>query len=253
MNTYMMSLGQLVNSDINKSINAFGALLPKDSFYSYLGTWWIKLSLLIDKVWYKTIDNYKRGDVTITTEVFRKRICKQLGIKATDDQFDNAWNAMCAISDETAKEISDLIKIQQDHNFNISIISVTNELHINYVISTIDAILQRENLPPLHTNEGFKITPSCAQNTLSFSELANVAIQEHGFTNIISLHKSIANAGISQCIPSYSLKEITTNIKNLNQPTIIKQEEKVLEAKGTEISNPKLSKNSREKSSCVIL
>lgn len=232
MNTYMMSLGQLVNSDTSKSINAFSALLPTGSFYSYFGTWWIKLSLLIDKIWYKTIDNYKLGN--IKTEDFRKQISKQLGIKPTDEQFDAAWNAMSVISEETSTDIVDLIRTQKNC-FNISIISATNELHIDYITSEIDKVLVTNGLPKLHENDKFRITTSCAEKTLSLKKLtqktmSNIEFDDGAnyFGDYISFHTSITHIN-TRCIPLRSLKDINQTINdkeklnNLHQSDVTKE------------------------------
>lgn len=89
------------------------------------------------------ISEYKLG--RISTPEFRIQINKCIrakqGIELLDEDFDEAWCAMC----EPNREIMvGLAKLQQDSEFKICIMGNTNQLHHNFIQDTI-----QEFQPPL--------------------------------------------------------------------------------------------------------
>lgn len=175
---YLIPLGNLVSSDLTKSVAAFSNILANESYFPYLTTARIYSALLIDKVYYKTIDSYKLGE--INTSEFKDKISYQLGIKQSD-KFESAWNAMCELTEEAKENITIFFQHQQKEKFKISIISATNPLQYNYLISELNKELTENNLLEISKNPNVYIKTSFEEHNLSLSELAKLAIKENSW------------------------------------------------------------------------
>lgn len=68
---------------------------------------------------------------------FRNHFRKEFSIDATDEQFDQAWNAMLISLFEDTKEILEYSK----QNANIFLLSNTNEIHFNRFIKECERLL----------------------------------------------------------------------------------------------------------------
>lgn len=175
---YLIPLGSLVSSNLTKSVAAFSNILANESYFPYLATARIYSALLIDKVYYKTIDSYKLGE--INTSEFKDKISYQLGIKKSD-KIESAWNAMCELTEEAKENITIFFQHQQTEKFKISIISATNPLQYNYLISELNKELTENNLLEISKNPNVYIKTSFEEHNLSLSELAKLAIKENGW------------------------------------------------------------------------
>ena len=80
-------------------------------------------------------DDYEVGK--LSSDTFRSILKKKLDIVATDEEFDNAWNAMLL---DLPGERLDLIKNLR-RNFRTFLLSNTNEIHLKEVFN----ICQRQN------------------------------------------------------------------------------------------------------------
>lgn len=191
INVYLFSLGGLVKSDMNKSIKAFSNLVAKESSLPYFSTVWVYYSLFMDTSYYKTIDNYKLGK--INSDEFKSKISSQLGIKESNE-FESAWNAMCELTPEAAEKIVRILT-QQQERFKLGIMSATNPLQYDYIISSVNKKLKDANLPNIDDNHGVTVVTSFEEHNLQLLELAKMAIQENGWDdheyNIISLDSRI--------------------------------------------------------------
>ena len=186
-NIYFMSLGGFTKTDLSKSVAAFGNLLTKKSSFPYFAEERIYLSLAIDKVYYKTIDSYKLGE--IDTSEFKARISDQLGIK-NSPEIEAAWNTLCELPEEAKESISNFFQHQQTEQLKLCIVSATNPLQYNYVISEINKDLIRDNLLKITENPKIIIKTSFEEHNLALSELAKIAIAENNWDssgyNIVS-------------------------------------------------------------------
>ena len=110
-----VTLGQLVDTDINRTTKAFSDLGIK----SYHMLW--QYGPLM-----KHIDLYKLGDIT-TTE-FRTRINQLFNCEIAKADFLKAWNAMSVVTDESAQKFQDLLKLL-DQKVEFRIVGNTNPIH----------------------------------------------------------------------------------------------------------------------------
>lgn len=175
---YFISLGELVKSDITKSITAFSNLLAKESYFPYFTEARVYGALYMDKIYYKTIDSYKLGE--IDTNEFKVRISEQLGIK-NNLEIETAWNAMCELTEQSKQTIFDFFEHQATEHFKLCIISSTNPLQYNYAIEQINKELTGDNLLSIIGNARVVIKTSFEENTLSLPELAKTAIAENNW------------------------------------------------------------------------
>ena len=194
---YIFSLGQLAASNLTKSVAAFSAVLEKESNFPFFTTTRIYASLAADQIYYKTIDNYKLGN--INSDEFKTRISNQLGIKESDE-FENAWNSMCELTPEASKKIVNVFALQQKEHFKLCIVSATNPLQYDYTIKSINVQLEKLDLQHIDENPNVKIVTSFKENTLSLPELARVAIQKNGWDsdeyNIISFDNRLTQESL---------------------------------------------------------
>lgn len=176
---YFVSLGELVKSDITKSVAAFRDLLAKESYFPYFFTTAkIYSALYMDKAYYKTIDSYKLGE--IDTSEFRARISDQLGIKDIPE-IETAWNAMCELTEEAKERIFNFFEHQATEHFKLCIVSATNPLQYNYVVDQINQKLTADNLLSIIGNARVVIKTSFEEHNLSLVELAKTAIAENNW------------------------------------------------------------------------
>lgn len=177
-NIYFISLGEFSKTDITKSVSAFSDLLEKESSFPYLTKARVASSLFMDKVYYKTIDSYKLGD--IDTSEFKARISDQLGVK-NSPEIETAWNAMCELTEEAKVDIFNFFQHQQIEQFKLCIVSSTNTLQYNYVINEINEDLIEDNLLGVLANPNIVIKTSFEEHSLSLAELAKIAIAENNW------------------------------------------------------------------------
>lgn len=175
---YFVSLGELVKSDITKSIYAFSDLLAKESSFPYFTTARVAGSFAIDYVYYKTIDSYKLGK--IDTNEFKVRISEQLGIK-NSPEIETAWNAMCELTEEAKEIIFEFFEHQATEHFKLCIVSSTNPLQYNYVVDQINIKLKADNLLSIIGNSRVVIKTSFEEHNLLLPELAKTAIVENNW------------------------------------------------------------------------
>lgn len=183
-----LSLGQLVNPVQSKTINAFVELIVHDhpEYFHFQATALTYLALTRDYLWYGNIAAYNRGD--ISTEEFRTRVSAQLDVREED--FDNAWNAMCDFDEQTAENIVSFFQALDPTDY-VYIMSNTNPLQYDFSVNRINALLEHNEL----SMENARFTLSFQEHELSHRVLALNAIRSHGLDhigyNIISLHRGI--------------------------------------------------------------
>jgi hypothetical protein len=189
---YVLSLGQLLESDINRSIQAFTTLLREK------GKWFpglrVKGALLWDRLAGHTIDAYKTG--SIDTDIFRQRMKASLGISTscTDQEFDEAWNKMVTIEDIQKQSITGLFeKINEKPNTYLVIASDTNPLHVAAFQKRMDYTAEQ-----LAEMDRIKFGLSYEQGTLNRHTLALPLLEKLGFQpgdTVTSLHRDIRQTG----------------------------------------------------------
>jgi hypothetical protein len=180
-NIYVLSLGQLVESQESKSVQAFSEILQEQKGYS---SFWalgiVYKELLIDKIYHHTIDSYLVGN--ITTDEFKVKLSSQLGIKETD-KFCLAWNAMCEFSEETLKKIDNIISLQNKVHFEVQIVSTTNPMQFYFIQENLDKNLDAQ------------FTHSFEEGEKSLTELTKISIARNALdiigNNIILVHRAI--------------------------------------------------------------
>lgn len=202
---YITPLGYLIKPNINKSIKAFSDLIANNYYFPSLA---IKFFLFIDYAYYRTIDNYKLGN--INTEEFRSKIAYQLGIEKST-KIDSAWNAMCELSPETLHNIAKIFQLQQKEGYKIVIISATNPLQYNYVSAGINQELKDSGCVDLELNPDISIATSFTKHTLDLNKLAEIAIKNKKWNsseyNIISFDSRITEDALSLEGLSYSFSK----------------------------------------------
>ncbi len=140
----LMALGQLVGSDIKKSISALAKLSARDSWLPFYPAHWVMTACKLQyDTWFGgNIAKYKKGEVT--TPEFVKFLKDKISTKATDQELKDAWNAMCELSkDNKLKEVFQYMLANPD--VHLSTISVTNELHVQYLQEQLSLIEISEN------------------------------------------------------------------------------------------------------------
>lgn len=205
-NIYFVSLGGFAKTDVTKSVTAFSNLLAKESYFPYFTEARVYGALLMDKIYYKTIDSYKLGK--IDTIEFKDKISYQLGVE-NGPEIESAWNAMCELTKEAKEDIYNLFQHQQTEHFKLCLVSSTNPLQYNYVVDQINKELTSDNLLKITGNARVVIKTSFEENTLSISELAKIAIKENNWDSakyhIISYHSGFTkeNLGLKEADFSY--------------------------------------------------
>ena len=169
------SLGQIVQSDIKKSLSAFSKALQEDKNYSaaYANTV-VYITFALDKFWYGTIDSFKAG--RITSEIFTSKLANQLGIK-NDSKIIDSWNAMCEIDIARKNEIVDLFRLLSKVPVELIIVSVTNPLQYEYIMNNINFILEDNGLSRLENNPSIYTRTSFIKENLSLVSLTKEIIE----------------------------------------------------------------------------
>lgn len=185
----ILSLGQIITTDISKTIEAFAAIVEEQKargccgFKSSKST--VESALLWDRAPFigsGTIEKYKIGAITL--EEFHERIDKQLGIKTSKEQFKDAWNAMCKVSDEDVTKFRDLLNLKVTHGIELCVFSHTDELHHSCIMRQL-----RAN----HINH--TVTTSYNEETADLNKLAFRSMHEKysSGSKIISLHNKVSD------------------------------------------------------------
>jgi hypothetical protein len=197
---YVFSLDQIWGSDLKKSEEAFASSIFESDdvnfvWKSFVGLVGVHTLLVLDQVYHRTIDSYKKGE--IDTQIFRNRLRDQLGVDLTEAKFDDAWNRMCKLEGEKLEEglagIERLATLkEQNPNVEFVIVSGTNELQFEYIIKQI----QESGINGGKLSEFLRsnVVLSYQQGTLDKVELLAVEAKELETQNcdVISLHRDIS-------------------------------------------------------------
>jgi hypothetical protein len=169
------SLGQIVQSDIKKSLAAFSKVLQEDKYYSpaYANAV-VYITFALDKFWYGTIDSFKAG--RITSEIFTSKLANQLGIK-NEYKIIDSWNAMCEIDITRRKELVDLFCIPSKDEVELIIVSVTNPLQYEYIVKNVNSLLEDNGLSRLENNPSINTRTSFIKENLSMVSLTKEIIE----------------------------------------------------------------------------
>jgi|GEM_PF-3928302 len=182
----LISLGQLLGTDLSKSVKAFAGILEQQNKRWLFGCLSpessIKAALLLDAKYYGTIDKYKRGEIDFNK--FHESLDSQIGIKTTTEQFKNAWNAMCTVGDKEIGDIKALHELQKQRGFELCVISSTNESQSNFIKQQLAA-----------NGIEIPVVTSFENHSLDLKQLAKIALRDK-YTEgdkVISLHNAVSN------------------------------------------------------------
>lgn len=193
----LVSLGQIVKTDIAKSFDAFTAAVSEQS-YPWLQPFArarVNGAFALDQAWYGTVDSYKKGN--IDSDAFYDRLQSQLGCSIPRERFFDAWNAMCVVDQQSAQSLQDTIAYAKENDATLCIISATNKAQYDH----IKGKLFEYNID-LESNPQLKIVTSFDHKTLDMKQLGQQAIlgRETAGNSIISLHNALnteASLGLS--------------------------------------------------------
>jgi hypothetical protein len=188
-----LSLGQITNSQINKSISELAKLASERSclpssvgyFYYYVTT---SLRYGYDLLVTKNIEKFRKGE--IDEHQFKSFLGSQFCPKVDSEKLENAWNAMCVVDAKAKNTIQNLdALLGEKKDLTIAILGGTDPIHRRYVM---------EQLPELNRleQEGRVVTSfSYEEKTLDFSRLAQHAFSKkpegQEVSEIISLHNRV--------------------------------------------------------------
>ena len=177
----LMALGQVVGSDVRKSISALAKLSAKDSWVPFYSAHWVitACKLQYDTWFGGNIAKYKKGEMT--TPEFIEFLRAKISAKATDQELKDAWNAMCEFSKGTKiKEIGQYMLANPD--LYLVTIGVTNELHAQYLQEQLNKMIEAdEEAKSIATQNGIqlrvgKTITSYEEKTLDVKALVNKAL-----------------------------------------------------------------------------
>ena len=133
-----------------------------------------------------TIEAYKLGRINF--EEFHKRIDSQLGLKTSEEEFKNAWNAMCEVTDIDIARINSLLALQKERGFELCVVAGTNQAQYDF----IQAKLKEKGI-------NIPVTTSFENATLDLHALTAFGMPQTPAASgaIISLHSGISNANHS--------------------------------------------------------
>ncbi|MCD6038932.1 MAG: HAD-superfamily hydrolase, subfamily variant 3 [Gammaproteobacteria bacterium] len=114
--TYIVTIGSLLQLNYQASIAAFQQIAAKENKQ-------INITNALLQDIFKEDDLFKRGE--IDESIFRARINTILGINASDEEFDYAWNAMLG----DTKILADRMKVIKNLGINLAFLSGTNPIH----------------------------------------------------------------------------------------------------------------------------
>lgn len=126
MPVYLIHYGQLVQSDITKSINLFSEKTGLSRFWVGAIAFWHSLNR-------GAIDLYKEGE--ISEELFIEEINEAIGIEPplTMDEFKECWNAMSSISTDTLELLKKIQSLQGSRDFYIHVVAISNKMHDEHI------------------------------------------------------------------------------------------------------------------------
>lgn len=209
----LLSLGQLVQSDFQKSIDAFTEVRREQN--SLLAGLFVKIKLLIDTLFTHVIKNYKSGK--LDDDTFLKKITSKLNLKdqaSSKEKVKTAWNAMTTISEPQIEEIRKLATLQQEHGTHLIIVGHTNPLHHQHIMEQ----LEKANIQLDPTRTTFSLSHEKKEH--NFKKLAAAGIRDAGVTpqdTITSLHRTIKN---NKDLPPCSLNYTPCHKGQAITPTI---------------------------------
>jgi hypothetical protein len=199
-NLYVATLGQLVGSKIGKSVDEFAKLYARQHFAGHCH-WLAKIcvwaTFIWDKVWHKTISQYKSRSA-MSNEAFGRQLAKQLGIAYEKTSFENSWNAMCFISPEIRRSCDDISRQLTAARVKMLVVSYTNPLHLAYIQAYLPALLNRSFI--LATSQDYDGATSHQQ----IAEQALMNMQGKSHKKAISLTSTVNlyNLGIAEVLPT---------------------------------------------------
>ncbi len=177
----LMALGQLVGSDINKSITELAKLSARDSWLPFYPAHWVMTvcKLQWDNWFGGNIAKYRKGEMT--TPEFITFLKGQISTSANDQDMKDAWNAMCVLSESGKEKLQDLARhvFATDYSklISLAIVSTTNELHWEFIKEQIKGCDTRLSLA-LEGKVYPKVTvlKSFEEKTLDVKLLVNKAL-----------------------------------------------------------------------------
>lgn len=175
----LITLGQIVGTDIEKSISAFASLSVRDSWFpsviSY-PAYWVMAAAKYTYDFYVTgnIDKYKKGEMT--TADFISYLREEFSVNASDDDIKSAWNAMCGMSERARNKFANIIEdLRVHHDYKLAIVTMSNPLQYECVMQ------QFKNMSgafaPLVEEGRIKIISSFEEKTLDFKYLVKTVLQ----------------------------------------------------------------------------
>lgn len=150
MYTFILSLGQLIKSDKQRTVDEF------KKFSSNVTSQMSKFDSLIAP--------FKEGK--ISEDDFFKDLNEYFP-KQSQQELKDAWNTMCILSDEIIQELKYLQRLQEQQSFKLLIVSETNKTHYDFVC---------EQFSTKEINLDIKFALSFKEDTLSPQEIINQAL-----------------------------------------------------------------------------
>ena len=202
---FIVSLGQLVESNQSASVKAFADLLVRNNKFfnwlrpnkisNFLAFSFVSLALIYDNFFSKNIDRYKSGG--INSAQFKLNIGRLLGLKSiTESEFFGAWNAMCHIAPAQIEKLKNTCNsLSKSNDIQILCISATNPAHLQHIQAQIKG--EGENyLARLKASEHLVMCTSFVAyiHTTKVQDLVSTALELlRGEYKLVSLHKGYSN------------------------------------------------------------
>lgn len=184
------SLGQLIGSDYTKTTSALlekmnenGVMFPKFRLH---------LTLIWDRVWTDTLAKFNRNE--ITAEHFSDYVRSSLGLgNLSHKEFIDIWNLMSTVRNEnldSMRKLIDLTNQPQNSNTYLAIISNTNTVHYDHILSQ----LKNAGID-FNTAKNTKFALSFLEETTYINALVDSALKklglQHELKHMVSFHHDI--------------------------------------------------------------
>ncbi len=169
----LMALGQLIGSDIKKSISELAKLSARDSWLPIYPAHWVMTACKLQyDTWFGgNIAKYKKGEMT--TPEFIQFLKDKISTKATDQEIKAAWNAMCEVS-YNSRSFGVFRALADNSDIHLAVIGVTNELHYNYITEQFKKHIT--HFESLISDQRVKIVNSFQEKTLEVNLLVSKAL-----------------------------------------------------------------------------
>ena len=133
---FIISLGQLINSDINRTIEAYLSLLKEKKVL--FPKWRLNYALFRCQI-NGDLNKIYKGELAWTA--FVAKVNRYLGIKLNAHESKHCWNEMITNVNEYTDELKNVIALAASQEATLLIYSKTNQLHVEKIF---EAFKQRK-------------------------------------------------------------------------------------------------------------